>query len=70
MDNFRKAFYRHHDKIEVPICFYEDEDGNRVYDIQSMTEEFENELSRLVDEDDGSKVLTMSTWPDDDENND
>lgn len=46
MDNF----YEHHNKIEVPICFYEDEDGNKIYDIQSMTEEFKNELSKLVNE--------------------
>ena len=34
--------------IEVPICFYEDDDGNKVYDYETMAEEFENELSKLV----------------------
>ena len=32
--------------VDVNVNSY----GNKVYDIQSMTEEFENELSKLVDE--------------------
>ncbi len=57
MDNFREAFYEHHNKIEVPICFYEDEDGNKVYDIQSMTEEFEYELSKIAEESHNEKII-------------
>ena len=34
--------------IEVPICFYEDDDGNKVYDYETMAEEFENRLSKIV----------------------
>tara|TARA_R110000824_G_scaffold396625_2_gene598324 strand:- start:580 stop:753 length:174 start_codon:yes stop_codon:yes gene_type:complete len=41
-------FYKNHDKIEIPICFYEDDDGNKVYDLEAMAEEFENELSKLT----------------------
>jgi hypothetical protein len=33
------------DKIEVPICFYENDDGNKVYDLEAMAEEFENKLN-------------------------
>jgi len=35
-------------KIEIGIYYYEDDDGNKVYDYESMAEEFENELSKLV----------------------
>ena len=41
-------FYKHHNKIEVPICFYTDDDGNKVYDYEAMAEEFENRLSKIV----------------------
>ncbi len=34
-------------EIQIPICFYEDEDGNKVYDFEAMAEGFENELSKL-----------------------
>jgi hypothetical protein len=36
------------DKIEIPICFYIDDDGNKVYDLEAMAEEFENALSKLT----------------------
>ena len=36
------------DKIEIPICFYTDDEGNKVYDYEAMAEEFENELSKIV----------------------
>ena len=35
-------------KIEIGIYYYEDDDGNKVYDYEEMAEEFENELSKLV----------------------
>ena len=43
----KEDFYKNHDKIEIPICFYEDDDGNKVYDLEAMAEEFEYELSKL-----------------------
>ena len=43
----REEFYKNHNKIQVPVCFYENEDGNKVYDFEAMTEEFEIELSKL-----------------------
>ena len=36
------------DKIEIPIYFYADDDGNKVYDYEAMAEEFENRLSKVV----------------------
>ena len=41
-------FYRNHQKIEIPICFYKDDEGNKVYDYEAMAEEFENRLSKIV----------------------
>ena len=41
-------FYKGHNKIEIPICFYRDEDGKKHYDYEAMAEEFENELSKIV----------------------
>ena len=34
-------------KIEIPIYYYEDNDGNRMYDYEGMVDEFEQELSML-----------------------
>ena len=34
-------------QIVVPIMYYIDEDGNKVYDFEEMTNHFENELSKL-----------------------
>ena len=34
-------------KIKIPIYYYEDEDGNRMYDYEGMVDEFEKELSML-----------------------
>ena len=34
-------------KIKIPIYYYEDEDGNRMYDYEGMADEFEQELSML-----------------------
>ena len=45
----KEDFYKNHNKIEIPICFYEDDDGNKVYDLEAMSEEFENELSKLTE---------------------
>ena len=41
-------FYRYHEKIEIPICFYKDDNGEKVYDYEAMAEEFENRLSKIV----------------------
>ena len=35
-------------KIEIPICFYINDNGDKVYDLEAMAEEFENELSKLT----------------------
>ena len=59
MNNIKNEFYKNHNKIEIPICFYEDDDGNKVYDLESMAEEFENELSKVV----GATVM-CSVWED------
>ena len=48
MNNMKNRFYENHNKIEIPICFYEDDDGNKVFDLEAMAEEFENELSKVV----------------------
>ena len=37
------------DKIEIGIYYYEDENGKKVYDLEAMAEEFENQLSELVE---------------------
>ena len=37
-----------HAGIQIPIYYHEDDDGNKVYDYESMAEEFENELSKIV----------------------
>ena len=41
-------FYKNHEKIEVPICYFIDNDGTRIYDYDSMAEEFENRLSKVT----------------------
>jgi hypothetical protein len=39
------------DKIEVGIYYYIDENtGNKVYDIEEMTREFEEKLNKLINE--------------------
>ena len=48
MNNMKNRFYENHNKIEIPICFYEDDDGNKVFDLESMAEEFQNELTKVV----------------------
>tara|TARA_Y100001973_G_C5092186_1_gene278103 strand:- start:337 stop:516 length:180 start_codon:yes stop_codon:yes gene_type:complete len=40
-------FYNNHDKIQIPIMYYVDDDGNKVYDTEEMTREFEVELEKL-----------------------
>ena len=37
------------DKIEIPVCYYEDDNGNKVYDLEEMAEEFERQLSELTE---------------------
>jgi uncharacterized radical SAM superfamily Fe-S cluster-containing enzyme len=46
--SIRDDFYKNHDKIEIPICFYKDENGDKVYDYEAMAEEFENALSKVT----------------------
>ena len=48
MKDIKNEFYKNHDKIEVPVCFYEDDNGNKVFDLEAMAEEFKNELSKVV----------------------
>ena len=36
------------DKIEIPVCYYEDDNGNKVYDLEAMADEFENQLSEIT----------------------
>ena len=48
MKDKKNDFYKNHKKIEIPICFFTDDDGNKVYDLEVMAEEFENELSKLT----------------------
>tara|TARA_B100000508_G_scaffold29382_1_gene22201 strand:+ start:379 stop:558 length:180 start_codon:yes stop_codon:yes gene_type:complete len=48
MNNMKNRFYENHNKIEIPICFYEDDDGNKVFDLEAMAEEFQNELTKVV----------------------
>ena len=47
-EDVMEDFYKYHNKIEVPICFYKDDEGNKVYDYEAMAEEFENRLSKIV----------------------
>jgi hypothetical protein len=42
MKDIKTEFYKNHDKIEVPVCFYEDDNGNKVFDLEAMAEEFQN----------------------------
>ena len=48
MKDIKNKFYKNHNKIEIPICFYEDDDGNKVFDLEAMAEEFQNELTKVV----------------------
>jgi len=48
MKDIKNEFYKNHNKIEIPICFYEDDDGNKVFDLEAMSEEFQNELTKVV----------------------
>ena len=48
MKHIKNEFYKNHNKIEIPICFYEDDDGNKVFDLEAMAEEFQNELTKVV----------------------
>ena len=38
---------KEHAGIQIPIYYYEDENGNNVYDFEEMTNEFEQKLSEL-----------------------
>ena len=47
-DEITEDFYKYHEKIEIPICFYKDKNGEKVYDYETMAEEFENRLSKVT----------------------
>ena len=38
------------DIIEIQICWYVDEDGKNVYDVDHMREEFEDKLTKLLNQ--------------------
>jgi hypothetical protein len=41
--------YQSHEKIEVPMLYHIDEEtGEKVYDLEEMTNEFENKLGALT----------------------
>ena len=40
--------YKIMEKIEIDIYYYIDDKGNKVYDIEAMSNEFENKLSELT----------------------
>ena len=48
MEDVTNDFYKYHEKIEIPICFYKDENGEKVYDYEAMAEEFEKALSKVT----------------------
>ena len=48
LEEATQDFYKNHEKIEIPICFYTDDEGNKVYDYEVMAEEFENRLSKVT----------------------
>ena len=48
MEDVTNDFYKYHEKIEIPICFYKDDNGEKVYDYETMAEEFENRLSKVT----------------------
>ena len=48
MEDVTNDFYKYHEKIEIPICFYKDDNGDKVYDYEAMAEEFENRLSKIT----------------------
>ena len=48
MEDVTNDFYKYHEKIEIPICFYKDDNGEKVYDYEAMAEEFENRLSKIT----------------------
>jgi hypothetical protein len=35
------------DKIEIEVCYYEDENGKKVYDFEHMQDQFEEKLKEL-----------------------
>ena len=35
------------DKIEIGVYYYTDDNGKKVYDLEAMSEEFENQLSEI-----------------------
>jgi hypothetical protein len=44
----------HQEQIIIPVYYYEDEDGQLVYDFEEMADYFAKELSKL---DESNKIL-------------
>ena len=36
------------EKLEIPIYYYKDDDGNKVYDTESMRDEFDDKINKLI----------------------
>ena len=47
-EDVMEDFYKYHEKMMIPICFYKDENGEKVYDYEAMAEEFEKALSKVT----------------------
>ena len=47
LDMLKKHKIEEHAGIQIPIYYYEDDNGNKVYDFEEMVDEFEQELSML-----------------------
>ena len=46
--NWQKAILKKDsNKIEIPILFYVDDQGNKVFDLESMQNDFQNKLEEL-----------------------
>jgi hypothetical protein len=46
--NWQKAILKKDsNKIEIPILFYVDDQGNKVFDLESMQNDFQNKLEGL-----------------------
>ena len=62
LDMLKKHKIEEHAGIQIPIYYYEDENGNKVYDFEEMTNEFEQELSML--DQDVKVVVSVEDKPD------
>ena len=62
LDMLKKHKIEEHAGIQIPIYYYEDDNGNKVYDFEEMTNEFEQELSML--DQDVKVVVSVEDKPD------